>query len=295
MGPLWAIPFPLFGIAGMAARGVRRGAACGRPREQTDFDPLRHDNAQRLLAKTSETWPEDAMRCWVLSCFAALWALSAAAGEVTVAVASNFLPTAEKIAAEFEAETGHEVVLSNGSTGLLYAQITNGAPFDVFLSADEERPDRLKDDGLALATRPYAIGALAVLSRIPLSVDTVREAFAGKTVALADPTVAPYGRAATRAMEELGLDTATFRPVMVANVGQVVSIFGTGNADFAFVATAQLDRVDAPFVLRLDGIAPDIRQDAALLSDEDAARAFWAWLERRETVMLIAADGYRTP
>lgn len=212
-----------------------------------------------------------------------------------MAVASNFLLTAEKIAAEFEAETGHEVVLSNGSTGLLYAQITNGAPFDVFLSADEERPRRLKEDGRALDTRAYAIGALAVLSRTPLTVESAREAFAGKTAALADPTVAPYGRAATRAMEVLGLDTATFRPVMVANVGQVASIFRTGNADFAFVATSQLDRVDAPFVLRLEGIAPDIRQDAALLSDDEAAQAFWAYLGRPETVALIAADGYRTP
>lgn len=212
-----------------------------------------------------------------------------------MAVASNFLLTAEKIAATFEAETGHEVVLSNGSTGLLYAQITNGAPFDIFLSADEERPRRLKEDGRALETRAYAIGALAVLSRTPLTVETAGEVFAGKTVALADPTVAPYGRAATRAMEVLGLDTATFRPVMVANVGQVASIFGTGNADFAFVATAQLDRVDAPYVLRLEGIAPDIRQDAALLSDDEAARAFWAYLGQPETVALIAADGYRTP
>ena len=177
------------------------------------------------------------MRSWAFTCLAALWAQSVAAGEVTVAVASNFLLTAEKIAATFEAETGHEVVLSNGSTGLLYAQITNGAPFDIFLSADEERPRRLKEDGRALETRAYAIGALAVLSRTPLTVETAGEVFAGKTVALADPTVAPYGRAATRAMEVLGLDTATFRPVMVANVGQVASIFGTGNADFAFVAT----------------------------------------------------------
>lgn len=235
------------------------------------------------------------MRSWAFTCLAALWAQSVAAGEVTVAVASNFLLTAEKIAATFEAETGHEVVLSNGSTGLLYAQITNGAPFDIFLSADEERPRRLKEDGRALETRAYAIGALAVLSRTPLTVETAGEVFAGKTVALADPTVAPYGRAATRAMEVLGLDTATFRPVMVANVGQVASIFGTGNADFAFVATAQLDRVDAPYVLRLEGIAPDIRQDAALLSDDEAARAFWAYLGQPETVALIAADGYRTP
>ncbi len=226
---------------------------------------------------------------------AALWGQMAVAEEVTVAVASNFLTTAEKIAAAFEAETGHEVVLSNGSTGLLFAQISNGAPFDVFLSADDERPRRLLAEGRARAVRPYAVGALALLSSAPVSVETAGEDFAGKTAALADPTVAPYGRAATRAMEALSLDTATFRPVMVANVGQVASIFATGNADLAFVAVAQLDRIEAPYVLRLDGVAPDIRQDAALLSDDDASRAFWDWLARPETTALIAADGYGTP
>ncbi len=212
-----------------------------------------------------------------------------------VAVASNFLVTAEKIAAEFEAETGHDVVLSNGSTGLLFAQISNGAPFDVFLSADEDAPSRLVSAGRARETRAYAIGALALLSREPISVDTVAVDFAGKTAALADPTVAPYGRAATRTMEALGLDTAAFRPVMVANVGQVASIFVTGNADLAFVATSQLDRIDAPHILNLDGIAPEIRQNAALLSADPAARAFWDWLGRDETAALIAADGYQVP
>ncbi len=220
---------------------------------------------------------------------------AAFAGEVTVAVASNFLVTAEKIAAGFETETGHDVVLSNGSTGLLFAQISNGAPFDVFLSADEDAPSKLKAAGRAIETRPYAVGALALLSNAPISVETVAEAFAEKTAALADPTVAPYGRAATRAMEALGLDTATFRPVMVANVGQVASIFVTGNADLAFVATSQLDRVDAPYLLNLDGIAPEIRQGSALLSDDPAAQAFWDWLERPETAELIAADGYQAP
>lgn len=226
---------------------------------------------------------------------AVLWGQMAVADEVTVAVASNFLPTAEKIAAAFEAETGHDVVLSNGSTGLLFAQISNGAPFDVFLSADQDRPRRLVAAGRALETQSYAIGALALLSTEPIDVATAGATFAGKTAALADPTVAPYGQAATRAMEALGLDTATFRPVMVANVGQVASVFATGNADLAFVAVAQLDRITAPHVLSLEGVAPDIRQDAALLSDDPAARAFWAWLARPETRDLIAADGYGTP
>lgn len=235
------------------------------------------------------------MKFWIPAIVATSLGHSAVAEEVTVAVASNFLPTAQKIAAAFETETGHEVVLSNGSTGLLYAQISNGAPFDVFLSADDERPRLLLEAGRALETRPYAIGALALLAREPFSLDAAGVAFAGKTVALADPTVAPYGRAATRAMEALALDTALFRPVMVSNVGQVASLFATGNADLAFVSVAQLSRLDAPYVLALDGVAPEIRQDAALMSGDPAPRAFWAWLQRDDTVALIAADGYRTP
>lgn len=226
---------------------------------------------------------------------ALVWGQVAVADEVMVAVASNFLTTAERISAAFEAETGHDVVLSNGATGLLYAQISNGAPFDVFLSADTERPERLLAEGRALAVKTYAVGTLVLLSNVAVTVETAPEVFRGRTVALADPTVAPYGRAATRAMEALSLDTATFRPVMVANVGQVASVFATGNSDLAFVATSQRDRVEAPHVLRLDGIAPEIRQDAALLSDDAAARAFWDFLSRPDTLALIAEAGYDTP
>ncbi|MDJ0639319.1 MAG: molybdate ABC transporter substrate-binding protein [Paracoccaceae bacterium] len=235
------------------------------------------------------------MRRWVFAFIAVIWSGAALAGEVTVAVASNFLTTAQKIGAAFAEETGHSVTLSNGSTGLLFAQISNGAPFDVFLSADQERPARLLADGRAIDVQSYAVGGLALISREPLAAEDAPAAFAGKTVALADPTVAPYGRAATRAMERLRLDTATFRPALLANVGQVASIFQTGNADFAFVAVAQLNRIDAPQVLLLDGIAPEIIQDAALLSDAEAARAFWDWLARPETAELIVADGYARP
>ncbi|MEO0918821.1 MAG: molybdate ABC transporter substrate-binding protein [Pseudomonadota bacterium] len=235
------------------------------------------------------------MRLWGILFLITLWSHAASSEEVRVAVSSNFLTTAEKIAEAFERATGHEVILSNGSTGLLFAQISAGAPFDVFLSADAERPRRLLADGRALETRAYAIGAVALLSTEPVSAETAQQHFADKTVALADPTVAPYGRAATRAMEALSLDTATFRPVMVSNVAQVASVFATGNADLAFVAVAQLAQLDAPHVLPLDGIAPPIRQEAALLVDAPAPRAFWEWLQRDDTAALIVAEGYETP
>lgn len=235
---------------------------------------------------------------WLISVVLSLFATTATSGEMTLAVASNFLTTADAMVEAFEAETGHEVVLTHGSTGQLYAQIDLGAPFDVFLAADAERPALLKDSGKALDTRAYALGRLVMAARVALTTDTVSEALVGKTVALADPTVAPYGKAATRAMEQLTLDTATFRPVLVANVGQVASVFATGNADAAFVAASQLPLLDAPFVLELDGLVAEVQQDAALLArarDNPAATDFWAWLDSETARAIVAASAYGLP
>lgn len=238
------------------------------------------------------------MKRLVLAALAILWGLAAAAGEVTVAVASNFLSTAEDLAARFESETGHGVTLVHGATGQIYAQIVAGAPFDIFLAADEERPALLLGEGDASRVRTYALGRLVAVSRVPLDRKTAAEAFAGRTVALADPTVAPYGQAATRAMEGLRLDTAGFRPVLVANVGQVAAIFQTGNADIAFVAAAQLGAIGAPHVLDLEGLYGPVRQDAALLARAEgnaAAAAFWDWLFLPATQDLIEIAGYGRP
>lgn len=233
---------------------------------------------------------------WIILFIAALWAPMVFAGEVTVAVASNFLTTAETLSETFEERTGHTVILSHGSTGLLFAQIEAGAPFDIMLAADTERPARLRAEGKAVKVATYAVGKLALVGRVPIARENIGEALAGHTVALADPTVAPYGKAATRAMERLSLDTATFRPVLVANVGQVASVFQTGNADFAFISASQLPLIDAPFVMDLEGIAPEVPQDAALLkSDDPAIDAFWQMLFSDEGKRLIQAAGYATP
>lgn len=238
------------------------------------------------------------MKHWGASLFLMVWAGVASAGEVTVAVASNFLTTAEKIAAAFEAETDHQVLISHGSTGQLFAQIDLGAPFDIFLAGDEERPARLRNSGKTLETRAYALGRLSLVSTVPVTVEDASTVVTGKTVALADPTVAPYGKASTRAMERLSLDTATFRPVLVANVGQVASVFATGNAEMAFVAESQVETLNAPYVLPLDSLIPEIRQDAALLlrgGENDAASAFWDWLKTDAAKSVIGASGYGLP
>lgn len=231
----------------------------------------------------------------VLLLVSCLWPRLALSEELTVAVASNFLTTAEEIVDRFEATTEHRVTLVHGSTGQLYAQIDAGAPYDIFLAADSRRPELLAERGLASAVRTYAIGRLILTSRAEVTLETAAEAFEGRTVALADPTVAPYGLAATAAMERMGLDTATFRPVLVTNVGQVATIFATGNADLAFISAAQLPFLSAPYVMDLDGLHPPIRQDAAILEradDNGAARAFWEWLYSDEIRDLIETSGY---
>ncbi|MDD9924183.1 MAG: molybdate ABC transporter substrate-binding protein, partial [Boseongicola sp.] len=122
------------------------------------------------------------------------------AQEITVAVASNFLPIAEKIVEQFEAGTGRDVVLVHGSTGQLFAQITNGAPYDVFLAADRQRPAELRRQGRTIAVKTYAIGRLVLVGQKPVDIENASEAFAGSRVALADPRVAPYGLEAPSAM-----------------------------------------------------------------------------------------------
>ena len=128
--------------------------------------------------------------------------------------------------------------------------------------------------------------------------ETVAEQFAGRIVALADPTVAPYGLAATSAMEALDLDTATFQPVLVANVGQVATIFATGNADFVFVAASLLERLPGAEVFELDGRYPPIVQSAALLTEPGTAPdvdAFWTFLFSEDARGIIGQAGYNLP
>ncbi|NNE88397.1 MAG: molybdate ABC transporter substrate-binding protein [Silicimonas sp.] len=234
----------------------------------------------------------------IYTCMLCLWGAVVWAEDVTLAVASNFLTTAQELARAFEAETGHRALISHGATGQIFAQINNGAPFDIFLSADTDRPSALLENGRALAVKPYALGRLVIVSSLPITQETAAEVVVGKTVALADPTVAPYGLAATRAMEGLSLDTATFRPVLVANVGQVGAVFATRNAQVAFVSAAQVSTLRAAHVLELEGLYGEIAQDAALMAraaDNPAARAFWDWLSSDDARRLIEKAGYDLP
>ncbi len=213
------------------------------------------------------------------------------AEEVTVAVAANFSAPAQKIAAAFAAATGHKASVVVGSTGKLYAQIKNGAPFQVLLSADDETPTRLGKEGAGVAASQftYATGRLVLWSRQAGVVDDKGEVLrSGRFVhlALADPKLAPYGAAAVDVMSKLGL-TASLQPKLVQgeSIGQAYQFVFSGNATLGFVALSQV-MVEGKIAEGSAWVVPaslhsPLRQDAILLSsgkDNAAAAAFMAYL-----------------
>lgn len=228
------------------------------------------------------------------------------AGAATIAVATNFMPVAENLAASFRERTGLPLQLVGGSTGQLYAQIVNGAPFDALLAADEERPRKLVDGGLALAAsyRVYATGQLALWSRDPRFFDGEESAaLAGASyrhLALANPALAPYGAAARDVLQELDLwEPLSTRIVLAENVGQVYALVATGNAEAGFVALSSL--VDAGSLQRgwrwdvPPKLHRPVHQAAVLLQrgrDRQAAREFLDHLALPAVRRVIARSGY---
>ena len=226
------------------------------------------------------------------------------AAELRVAVASNFAATLAQLAEPFEMRTGHTLRTSVGSTGKLYAQIVNGAPFDVLLAADVYRPTLLEKSEIAVAgTRfTYARGRLVLWSSDPeLGVDdclTALEQRKGK-VAIANPRVAPYGAAARATLQALDLwDAVEQRLVTGENVAQVLHFVSSGNARFGFVAEAQL--ASLPTAERCLWRVPQsyhepIAQQAVLLRRADdvaAARDFLAFLRSAAAQQIVAQTGY---
>ncbi|MBT6117824.1 MAG: molybdate ABC transporter substrate-binding protein [Rhodospirillaceae bacterium] len=207
--------------------------------------------------------------------------------EVRVAVAANFLTAAREIGAAFEAETGHRAIVSHGSTGQLYVQIAQGAPYEVFLAADRDRPARAIDEGYAVpgSRFTYATGRLVLYGKDPALVrgpETLRaDAFAH--LAIANPAIAPYGVAAVEAMTALGLyEFLEDKIVRGTNIAQTYQFVETGNAELGFVALAQLaGREGGSRWLVPEALHAPIAQDAVLLNrgaDNESARAFVAFL-----------------
>ena len=238
---------------------------------------------------------------WIMEKPAA--ATEAAPGFARVAVASNFTATAQDLAEAFAAETGHEVVLSFGATGQLYAQITQGAPFDLFLAADTARPHRLVEDGLARKEHImlYAHGRLALISadEKPLGPTTLAEG-GFRTLAVANPRTAPYGAAAEQAIAALGL-TDALAPKLVrgANIGQTYQFVASGAAELGLVAWAQVSKdPESDYWLVPEALHAPIEQGAVLLdrgAENPAARAFFEFLQTDAARAVIAQSGYGAP
>jgi molybdate transport system substrate-binding protein len=211
----------------------------------------------------------------------------------------------QKIAAEFEKETGHKALLAFGATGKFYAQIQNGAPFQVLLSADEETPARLEKEGLAIpgSSFTYAIGSLVLWSAQSGFVDSKGEVLktgAFQHLAFANPKLAPYGAAAVEVLNKLGR-YATLEPKFVQgeNIAQTYQFVATGNAELGFVALSQVMKdgklIDgSAWVIPANYYRP-IRQDAVILMTgrgNPAASALAKYLKEKKARAIIKAYGY---
>jgi len=229
----------------------------------------------------------------------------AVAGEVVVAVAANFTAPMNIIATEFEKDTGHKAALAFGSSGRFYAQVKNGAPFQVFLSADDETPAKLAHDGLAepASQFTYAIGSLVLWSAKPGFVDAKGDVLkSGKftKLAIANPKTAPYGKAAIQTLTQLGL-LASVEPKLVQgeNIAQTFQFTQTGNADLGFVALSQVMKEGkvtegSAWVVPAEMHEP-IRQDVILLSTgrgNAAAEALMKYLRTDKARGVIRSFGY---
>jgi molybdate transport system substrate-binding protein len=225
----------------------------------------------------------------------------ASAGQTNVAVAANFTDPAKEISAAFKAKTGHEAVLSFGSSGQFYTQITQHAPFQIFLSADSERPKKLVDDGLGIADSrfTYAIGKLVLWSKNPDLVkgEETLKSNAFSKLSISNPVAAPYGAAAIETMKSLGFYD-TLRPKFVegANIAQAFQFIDTGNAELGFVALSQIvENETGSRWLVPQNLYKPIRQDAVLLNKgaaNGAAIAFMAFLKGPEARAIIEKYGY---
>lgn len=241
---------------------------------------------------------------------AALIPVAALAEEpLAVAVASNFLSTAQEISAAFTASTGTQVRLSSGSTAKLYAQIVNGAPYDVFLAADAARPGLLLDNGLAVpgSRMTYALGSLVLWStdsrlrgkdcRAALDAGDYRH------LAIANPLTAPYGRAAREFLQASDLwEGAKSRLVFGENISQTFQFVASGNATLGLVASSQLTAL-SPFVatcswpVESPGLSP-ILQDGVILrraTNQHHARSFMKFIRAPRAIEILQRSGYSVP
>jgi molybdate transport system substrate-binding protein len=221
------------------------------------------------------------------------------------AVAANFTAPMAELAERFESEIGHAVSVISGSTGKHYAQIVNGAPFDVFLAADERRPLELEREGLIVpgSRFSYAVGRLVLWSRDPRMLNAGAEVLSSdsfRRLAIANGRLAPYGRAAREVLERHGLlESLSGRLVQGENVAQTFQFVASGNAELGFVALSQVRSLPAElagssWLVPADLHTP-IEQQAVLLKDGLTARRFLEFMTGEGARALIRSYGYETP
>jgi len=221
---------------------------------------------------------------------------------VTVAVASNFSRAAAELSAQFTVETGIIVRISNASTGTLYAQILNGAPFDVFLAADAERPALLEQSGHTVAGSRFtlATGSLVLWSRSASDCHAVLREGGTGYVALANPETAPYGKAAFEYLSNAGYwDAVSERAVYGENINQTLQFVATGNADMGFIAKSQLLAPQLPEASCTWEVPASshsgLEQQAVLMVHavgNDNARRFFDYLHSEDAQEIISRHGY---
>ena len=225
--------------------------------------------------------------------------------EIRVAAASNFRDALEEISVEFEKQSSHDVVLIFGATGKHYAQVVHGAPFDVFFAADTARPERLEKEGLAVAGSrfTYAIGRLALWSTNADLVDPEGRVIGQgeyRHLAVANPDLAPYGRAAKETLQSIGLwETVSRRLVTGENIGQAFQFVASGNAELGLVAWSQLQHggpgTAGSWWLVPDTLHEPIEQQAVLLRPGPAAESFLAFVQSAKSLEILSAHGYGVP
>lgn len=223
------------------------------------------------------------------------------AAEITAAVAANFVEPARALARAFEDETGHRLTISFGSTGQLYTQITQGAPFDLFLAADRARPEKALEKGLAVAGSrfTYAIGRLVLFSADDDLIEGRGSLASGRfeRLAIANPATAPYGAAAIETLEALQLhDALAERLVRGTNIAQTFQYVISGNAELGFVSLSQvIDIGEGSRWLVPRELHTPLAQDAVLLASSAPARDFLSFVASPEGRDIITAFGYGVP
>ncbi|MEM7359799.1 MAG: molybdate ABC transporter substrate-binding protein [Pseudomonadota bacterium] len=240
-------------------------------------------------------------RVWLLAgCL--LFAPVAQADKLRIAVASNFKHATQALIENFEDQSGHKVVVSYGSTGKHYAQILNGAPFDLFLAADVERPRLLEEQGLSTGEprHTYAIGRLVLWfpgGDLPTTPEDLLQHGNFRHLAIANPRLAPYGAAAKQVLEKLGVwEQLGSILVRGENIAQTYQFVASGNADLGLVAAAQISDVDQPgsrWPIPAHWHAP-IEQQVVQLTDNPAAAQLMTYLRSPEAMAIIRQSGYDT-